>query len=799
MYKQFDWIRECGFFEDYRWDSRLPQFQRINVIYGSNGTGKTSLSGAFYGLRRAQDDDGASRVSVVIDAQPARTTGGAYDPIFDRTFVFSEEFVARSHNFASGSADMPAVLTIGERTTEAEDELETLRKERDDYLELARVHRESAKNAQSSLDGTFGSVSQQVVDAASRAEGRWRSRGNYSSRVVRIAYEGSHSEWTQLSDEELQTKIGIVNSDKAEPIDLKQLVVIPAQDITDRLRTALSTTPTNILLESLATHPHATNWVNDGRKLHENTDECIFCGSEFTVQRRAKIDAHFSDAVKALEGDLSDLVRELDGLLETADNAIRNIPAKGLFFEDLRSRYDAAESSLKKELQDLRSWIENLKDRVVEKSGNVLQATESSVINAPVVDATEMLKLRKDHNDRVEQHSQQVLDAARSIESHYLKAAEESVGKYSELAKSEADKADRLQPVIEKLKIRITALENVEGDPLPSARVLTEEVARLLGRRELEFQTVEDRYHVTRDGKPAIGLSLGERTAITLVHFFEMVARFDISNGKPIVVIDDPVSSLDSDIFMGVSTYIWNESIVKDHIYQLFLLTHNFELFRQWDIQIEALHRGGKIGGTKAKDLYPASFYEIKPKVETKNGSTRRRPYLAAWPPSDRVRKMVRSSYHQAFMAVADAQIDLQADDSIEKRLSAQLLFPNVVRRMLETFLAFKHPEWVGDFGTSMRKSATLLKYANYPGDANALRLKLTRYAHAHSHSETPATDIVVSPDEVSSAISAAFEFMNYLDPHHFAGLCEVAKIDPEILVPVPEPFEPEDSREESI
>lgn len=90
-----------------------------------------------------------------------------------------------------------------------------------------------------------------------------------------------------------------------------------------------------------------------------------------------------------------------------------------------------------------------------------------------------------------------------------------------------------------------------------------------------------------------------------------------------------------------------------------------------------------------------------------------------------------------------------------------------------------------------IKKSATLLEESNYPGDANALRLRLTRYAHAHSHSETPATDIVVSPDEVSSAISAAFEFMNFLDPHHFVGLCEVANIDPKILLSVGDPLEP--------
>lgn len=44
---------------------------------------------------------------------------------------------------------------------------------------------------------------------------------------------------------------------------------------------------------------------------------------------------------------------------------------------------------------------------------------------------------------------------------------------------------------------------------------------------------------------------------------------------------------------MGISTYIWSAavSLTKDHIGQLFLLTHNFELFRQWDIQLESLHK----------------------------------------------------------------------------------------------------------------------------------------------------------------------------------------------------------------
>ena len=187
--------------------------------------------------------------------------------------------------------------------------------------------------------------------------------------------------------------------------------------------------------------------------------------------------------------------------------------------------------------------------------------------------------------------------------------------------------------------------------------------------------------------------------------------------------------------------------------------------------------------GRKFKDVYPAEFYEIRSPYLSQDGMNKRSPLLAKWPPSDQARKMIRSTYHHAFIALVDARMHLQADDSVENRLNAQLLFPNVIRRVLETFLAFKHPEWVGNLNSAMRKSADLLRASGYQGDADALRLRLTRYAHAYSHSESPATDITVSPDEVGSAISSVFEFMNCLDQAHFAGLCEVVEIQPEELL----------------
>jgi len=785
MIRKLDSIRACGIFEDYRWATALRDFARINVIYGSNGTGKTSLSGALDGLRNAEDGEGYKKLSLTIeDGGTSTTTNGTDSPLFDRVYVFSECYVSRSHNFTPAEAEMAAVLTIGERAADAEKKLEELRA----TVAATTAERDQAVKAElaanQAIENVYGRVSQQVVDAASKAGGRYHSRSNFNAGMVRTSFGQSHATWSELGDQEFQEKTGIINADKEEPLPEDVLVVNAPDDIQIRISTALGVTPSTVILDTLQAHPDATDWVDRGRHHHVGLDTCIFCGSPLSEERRLQIDQHFSDAVQQLQSELRDIVTELAAIEAKVDTSLRAIPSKGLFLEDLRARYDQPQKTLIGELESLKAWTTRVKKRVEAKLANVLMPVDAGVDAPPTVEGIEFIRLRSEQNERVSKHDELVQAAAKTVELHYLKKAEVEVAERQSEASQQKMKADKLTEELSGLTTQITALEAVDGDPTPSARVLTEEVARLLGRNELKFEAVEGKYQVTRDGEPATGLSVGERTAITLVHFLEVVARCDACRGKPIVIIDDPVSSLDNEIFMGVSTYIWNEAVVKDHIAQLILLTHNFELFRQWDIQIEALHSSGK----RLRELYSAAFYELKSRHVTRAGRTRRSPVLANWPPSGSVRKKVRSTYHHAFIATVDKLKDLQIDDSMENRLDAQLLFPNVVRRMLETFLAFKHPEWVGNFNLAMRNSADLLREAGYSGDADALRLRLTRYTHANSHSDSPATDTTVSPDEVKTAIEAVFEFMSQIDGPHFAGLCSVTGVDPKDVLPaVPE------------
>ena len=82
------------------------------------------------------------------------------------------------------------------------------------------------------------------------------------------------------------------------------------------------------------------------------------------------------------------------------------------------------------------------------------------------------------------------------------------------------------------------------------------ELRSYLGRDELQFQMKETGYTLTRSGKSVSHLSEGERTAIAFLYFLKSLQdrSFDLRNG--VVVIDDPVSSLDANALFFAFGYM---------------------------------------------------------------------------------------------------------------------------------------------------------------------------------------------------------------------------------------------------
>ena len=105
-------------------------------------------------------------------------------------------------------------------------------------------------------------------------------------------------------------------------------------------------------------------------------------------------------------------------------------------------------------------------------------------------------------------------------------------------------------------------------------------------------------YQLVREDRTiAKGLSEGERHFIAFLYFYHMVMGSQSDEGKmkdKIVVIDDPVSSMDSSALFTVASLVremiavcynnyelTEEENVDDHIRQIFCLTHNPFFFKE--------------------------------------------------------------------------------------------------------------------------------------------------------------------------------------------------------------------------
>lgn len=782
MLRRFEAIKDCGIFEAFRWNTSSPDFERINLIYGANGAGKTSLARALDGLHR--ESGGFAKVSIRMsneDKTNDRETTQTHDDEFERVFVFSDGYVSRNHNFG-GDTEVEAVLTLGERTVEDEKRITKLNELIDqangDLIKATKAARDAAK----SLEDEFTSIARGVVTALGRAGGDYRSNGTYSQASAKTRFSESHAKWTLLSDKDKEAALAIVNSDERQEVPTKSFSFTVREELSKELADALASSPVSVVLDTLKNHEDASSWVDSGRQLHNGLNQCIFCGGDLTDHRKQQIEQHFSDEVEHVQSIIDALIREVTAGQTSVTELLGDKASSGLLFEDLREGFKDAYDLAKVQVDSVQEWLTEALEALKQKRANVVARVEYEVVDAPSVNGSTIESILKTHNDRVSKHAELAQAAAKMVELHLLKEGEAKIANLEKKSKGTAKVQSDLEETLAKHREEVAALENVEGDPLPSAVVMARELTRILGRNELKFELLSGgkQYRITRLGRPARDLSAGERTAITLIHFLERVKRAGIRAGKPIVVIDDPVSSLDGGTAMGISTYIWSETVSKDHVEQIFLLTHNFEFFRQWDIQIRGLP--GKRGSANKRG-YASNCYELTAPHQNVSGNPTRVPEFHFWPPSEDARLKVRSAYHHAFIATARAYLALDADPKMEKKLDALLLYPNVLRRMLETFLAFKRPASVGDFTSAMRDIGTLLEEADYEGDADALRLQLTRFTHSNSHADSPETDVTIDPDEIGATIAAVFTFMNAIDQEHFNGLCEVIGIEPAALL----------------
>ena len=742
-------INKCRTFHDFSWPSTLPEFQDFNLIYGWNGTGKTTIADIFRAIERKQTAfDG--EFTVVTDKATIKSSdlesgwANQIPPIrvFNRTYV--EENI-----FATSNGAITPIFFLGEESVEKQKLVEAKTAKCQEETDKRLLKSKEKEGKERELDALCVKGAKAVKDAllssGSNPYNTYDKRG-FKATIERIARTGADaSTYAQTDDQKAQLKAQFSGAHKESLV----LPTFSLPDIAGLHAAAVSLLEKSVVSEAISTLQHdekLSTWVKQGLDIHHDGGhgDCQFCLQPLPPQRVKALEGHFNDEYTRMMEDISDIILRIDATTKNLDTF--SPVDKAAICEHLVTPYANAISALHAVIESYKSFLNTLKGKLEEKRAKPFDRVSynDSLPDAGKEALEAYIAVVKQHNTDSENHASAVSNARKKYEEAIVA---EYLDEYKTLKKAVEDAESlvvELQGTIATLSADIKALEIAIKEHRKPAEEINKDLQSYLGHEELKFETQENGYVIYRFGQAAKDLSEGEKTAIALLYFLKTL---EDKNFKPkgIVVIDDPVCSMDDGALFHAFGYI--KAKTKD-AKQLFILTHNFVFFRQVKNWFKYAHHSKKAP-------QKAQFYQTHCSLQ----SGVRHSNLDIVDP---LLLDYESEYHFLFQQVCDASRASGSGD-----LGKFYSMPNVARRVLESFLAFRKPSVQGK-----DRLYSMLEATNFD---SVKKTKILRFMHVHSHEDLGTQEHDPSVlTETPQIMTALLELIESEDQGHYEEMMKV-------------------------
>lgn len=365
------------------------------------------------------------------------------------------------------------------------------------------------------------------------------------------------------------------------------------------------------------------------------------------------------------------------------------------------------------------------------------------------------------HNHKSANFKAETDKAKKQLELHYATNEVKDFGyhdKISEVVRRAAAN-NELKTSINNRNTEIRALEELMSNEGLGAGQFNKSLHKFLGRSELtlRFNAEKKGYEILRNDSDLVegNLSEGEKTAIGFVYFITKLKENDNKMEETVVVVDDPVSSFDSNHLFHAYSFLRSNC---DTAKQLFVFTHNFTYFKLIRDWFEGINRNRR-RKNPPKDPN-ALFYTIEASTTIPRNST--------YKDADASLANYNSEYHYIF-----SRLHAYINSPVLSREEA-FLTANLARKLLESFFSFKFPKYRSDIAQLMDRG---LKGCEVTDEVTKERIY--RFINKYSHS------VVIEVDEESSenlvgecqnVIGDIFAWLQEVDKVHYMEMLEVVQ-----------------------
>ncbi len=726
-------IKNLGLFSNYTQDSSLPDFNRYNLFYGWNGSGKTTLSKFFDCLESGKAPDFAN---LEYEIECDDTNYNETTPFNKKVRVFNQDYIQKNVQLISGKAN--PIFILGEENKEISEQIEADEKvlqeleQQKNNKESEKVRKENEKaNKFTAVAGVIGA---NLVGSSTR---------NYRAPNAKTDFIGLTEKKT-LNPDEIAKHQAVVKQDQKEKISTISFSFdIDLTTLYEEVIAICNETVEINVIDRLSENPDISEWVEKGLCLHvDKSDACEFCGSAMPKDRIEALLGHFNEADKKLKSKIDLKISELQQNIQLIQNA--QAPNKAQFYTDLQGVFTSRIISYNQEKDNLCAELSTIVETLNTKKQKTTEAVPftrslNNNFQAVLISINETIE---QHNQKSDNFQIEKDKAVELLKVHHLseifddiKALDKDIEEYEkEILKLQNGNPEENFTGILQLRKKISNNKSKISSEHKACDSLNHQLQTFLGRNEIVFEVAtEGGYFVKRNGLTAKNLSEGEKTAIAFVYFVVHLEDqdFDLANG--IIVVDDPISSLDSNSLFQAFAFLKNA--VKD-ANQVFIFTHNFSFLKL------VLNWLNKTGGHQ--------YYMIKNQHSTANGRT------AFISKLDKELQDHESEYYYLFKVL----YTFKTDGSI----ATVYHIPNIARKVLDTFLMFRVPN-----GEKAYK-----KMEKLPFDETK-KTAIHKFTNDQSHITGDGFDPSLVP-ETQKNVQYLLEMMKSVFPEHYDILEEQFK-----------------------
>ncbi len=554
--------------------------KKINYIYGGNGTGKTSIS---------------KFLANPVNYPTSNLTTENY-PI--DILVYNKDFI--EDNFDKDKS-IKGIFTIGEENKEIEENINKLliKKEEIEKQKTIRINKieeftENAKTLHNEFCNNCWTIKKVAEPYKKSISGVLNSREAFAEMCDKNFLNTKTTTELGSFDERYkmlyETHMQVYN--KFSELEFTRLSEIENNSLLNKSIIAKEDNPLSSIIQKL----NNSDWIKQGVEYLDSTHNiCPFCQRELTAKTIKDLENLFDEEYDKNMNELKTLNDEYQKLSNSLILNMENVAQTSyqiLDYSGISTLLLEIKSVIKDNIKLLNDKIKFPSNKIeLNKTNNLLNQ-----INSVIKEYNRIIKRNNELSSKQLQEKNKLSnDIWQAISNNYLYETINEYRKKSEGIKSATHKMmmerDSYAQDIAEIEIEINNLQS-KVSTIDNAINEINKILKGFAFTGFYLRKAKDNrnYEIIReDGSNAKDtLSEGEERFITFLYFIQLI-NGNVENkrtiNKKVVVIDDPISSLDSNIIFIVSSLvkeIINNCINSNNLIdQVIVLTHNIYFHHQ--------------------------------------------------------------------------------------------------------------------------------------------------------------------------------------------------------------------------